>query len=104
MMVPQIDARDARRAVDEQDALLVDVRESNEWGDARIPGALHVPLSEFQARVGDLPKDRPLILYCASGARSNAAAGFLLGQGFPDVVNLAPGIAGWQAAGLPIER
>lgn len=84
-------------------ALLVDVREREEWLEARIPGALHVPLGELAARLRELPRDRKLVLQCRSGNRSRAAAELLLQSGFSDVANLEGGIVGWARDGLPVE-
>ena len=69
-------------------ALVVDVRTREEFAEEAFPGAVNIPLDEFAARVGELgAKDRPVILYCASGARSAAALRFLKKEGFTDAVN-----------------
>jgi rhodanese-related sulfurtransferase len=68
----------------------------------RAPGVVLIPLSEFATRYGELPRDRPLLMICAAGSRSERAAEFLLANGFPDVANVAGGIIAWQAAGLPV--
>ena len=82
----------------------MDVREQNEYDDAHIPGSVLVPLSEFTTRYEELPKDKPLIMQCRSGARSAQATDFLLQQGYSDVVNMAGGILAWGAAELPVEH
>ena len=84
--------------------LLVDVREPNEYAAVRAEGAVLLPLSRFLADHGSLPRDRPLLMICASGARSNNAAAYLLQQGWPDVVNVAGGTIAWERAGLPVRR
>ncbi|MBA3779823.1 MAG: rhodanese-like domain-containing protein [Chloroflexi bacterium] len=84
--------------------LLVDVREPNEFATLRIPGAVLLPLGDVASRFDDLPRDRPLILQCASGKRSLAAAEYLRRQGFDDVSNLDGGIIAWRAAGLPVSE
>ena len=61
-----------------------------------------VPMSTFAARVGELPKDRPLLMICHLGGRSAAAAGFLIRSGRTDVVNVAGGMDAWERAGLPV--
>lgn len=100
--VPEIDVQEAQHRL-EEGALLVDVREADEYRQARIPGSLLLPLSEFQARYAELPQDRPLILQCRSGVRSARATEFLLGRGYRDVANLAGGILAWKSAELPVE-
>lgn len=100
--IPEIDVQEAKRRL-EQGALIVDVREQNEYDEAHIPGSRLLPLSEFAERYQELPKDRPLIMQCRSGARSGRATEFLLGNGYREVVNLAGGILAWEDADLPTE-
>ncbi|GLV47237.1 transferase [Thermus sp. LT1-2-5] len=79
-----------------------DVREVEEYAQARIPGAQLLPLSEFMARYGEIPKDRPVVLYCRTGNRSWQAAAWLSAQGY-QVYNLEGGIVRWYRAGLPVD-
>ena len=76
---------------------LIDVREPYEWRIARIEGARMIPLGRIGAVVGDLPRDREIVLYCHHGVRSRAAAEFLASQGFDGVWNLSGGIDRWSA-------
>jgi rhodanese-related sulfurtransferase len=82
--------------------LLIDVREPDEYAQFRATGAVLMPLSVFQLRYGELPRDRPLLLICASGQRSLAAGDFLLHQGFGAVANVEGGSVAWLRAGLPV--
>jgi rhodanese-related sulfurtransferase len=100
--IPQIDIHEAKTRV-EHGALLVDVREQHEFDEARIPGSILIPLSQFQQRYEELPKDKELVMQCRSGARSGQATEFLLANGYTDVVNMAGGILAWKEAGLPTE-
>jgi rhodanese-related sulfurtransferase len=77
--------------------LLVDVREPQEWNICKLPGAQLVPLRTLPARLQDLPRDRDIVLYCHSGARSASAAGFLRQNGFTRVFNLRGGIDAWAS-------
>ena len=79
-------------------ALVLDVREDNEWTAGRAPGALHIPLSEVPDRLDTLAKDRLIVCVCRSGGRSSRAAIFLLEQGF-HAVNLEGGMIAWRADG-----
>lgn len=83
--------------------LFVDVREAEEFAESRIPGAKLLPLSEFAARVAELPKDEPVVLYCRSGGRSAQAAAWLAAKGHAEVLNLEGGILAWYRAGLPLD-
>lgn len=82
--------------------LLVDVRERNEFATLRVDGAVLMPLSSFADTYEQLPRDRPLLMLCAAGKRSLAAADHLARQGFADVTNVTGGITAWRAAGLPV--
>ncbi len=84
-------------------ALLVDVREPNEWALGRIPGAVHAPLSSLAGVIGAAAPDpaRPLVLYCAAGVRSVTAARALEAAGYTDVVSMSGGFTQWQAEGRP---
>jgi len=73
-------------------AKVIDVRSPQEYRSGAYPGAVNIPLQILHSRLGELPKDRAIVLYCASGARSAAAAAMLKRAGFVDVVN-AGGIA-----------
>ena len=104
--IPTIDVREADRRRREEPGrpLVVDVREANEFADVRLEGVALVPMSTFATRFGELPKDRPLLLMCASGSRSAAATAHLIRNGWTDVANVAGGIIDWERAGLPVVR
>lgn len=69
-------------------AKIIDVRTKGEFEDEAFPGAINIPLNLLPAKLGELgPKDKPIVLYCASGARSAQAARLLKQAGFSDVVN-----------------
>ncbi len=85
-------------------AILVDVRERDEFGDVRAPGAVLYPISTLMYRFQELPRDRPLLVICAHGERSQGATAFLLRQGFDDVRSVNGGLAEWLQAGLPYRR
>jgi phage shock protein E len=69
-------------------ARLVDVRTPDEYKDGSYDGAINIPLASLLARQAELgPKDRPIVLFCASGARSGLGARLLKQAGFKDVIN-----------------
>ena len=84
-------------------AMLIDVREQNEYADVHAQDARLMPLSEFADHYSELPKDAELIVICRSGARSAQAAQHLLDNGYSNVSNLKGGTMAWQEAGLPTE-
>jgi len=76
--------------------LVVDVRTEREWSEQRIDGSVNVPLSRLAERLDELPRDRPLVVHCASGYRSAIAASLLQREGFALVADLVGGIAAWE--------
>ncbi|WP_136612128.1 rhodanese-like domain-containing protein [Sinomonas albida] len=79
-------------------ASIVDVREADEYAEARVPDAKNLPLSGLASSLGDLPPHRPVYIMCASGGRSARATAFLAEQGF-DAVNVLGGITEWYRNG-----
>ena len=83
-------------------ALLLDVREDNEWTAGHAPDARHVALAEVPDHLDDLPLGVTIVCVCRSGARSSRAARFLAEQG-RSVVNLEGGMLAWADADGPLE-
>lgn len=86
----------------ERDIELIDVRTDQEVLRGMIGGARHIPLHLLPARYQEIPRDRAVVFYCQSGARSMQAGQFLAAQGWPEVYNLAGGLQAWVRTGLPI--
>ena len=101
MDVPEIDVDELAVRLAEG-APLVDVREPDEFEQARVPGALPIPLGEVPARVEEVPGDGTVYLICAKGGRSLAAAEFLRIRGI-DAVNVLGGTEAWVIGGFPVE-
>ena len=87
----------------DQPPLAIDVRTPREREQKHIAGSLSVPLNHLMEKLDTLPKDRPLLIYCAGGYRSSIAASLLQRNGFDQVTEIAGGIAGWEAAKLPVQ-
>jgi rhodanese-related sulfurtransferase len=104
--IPQLDPlyADIRRSDPIRPAVLLDVRERDEFLSMRVEGSLFIPMSQLGVRVDEVPKDRPILVICASGSRSGSATSFLLQRGWTDVASVASGIDGWQRLGLPVRR
>lgn len=85
-------------------ALLVDVRERSEIARLAfdVPETVVMPLSEFEQRFAELPRDRQLVMVCQTGARSLKATYFLMYQGYEQVANMEGGIFKWASKGFPI--
>ena len=93
----------ARQLVDAGEAVLVDVRENWEWMTSRIPGATLIPMSELPQRIGEIPTDRPVVVYCAVGQRSAAVVEALRQMGHDRAYNIAGGIVAWMNGQYPVE-
>jgi rhodanese-related sulfurtransferase len=109
--VERIDAEDAKALLDDSEAVIVDVREPAElMATGKVPGSINIPLAEFLANADPdspdheevLQPDKTIILYCASGKRSEFAGKKLLELGYREVFNLG-GLKDWEAAGLPVD-
>ncbi|MDY0046190.1 MAG: rhodanese-like domain-containing protein [Thauera propionica] len=102
----QISPVEATLLINREDAIVIDVREQGEYAQGHVPNARHIPLGEISRRSAEMEKwkDHPLILCCASGARSAAAGAQLRKAGFDKIYNLRGGMTEWEKAGQPISR
>lgn len=94
-----IEVLDSRSA----DAVLLDVREPEEYDEGHIPGAVSLPQADLAVRMDEIPRDRPVYLVCQSGSRSMRAAQFLKQMGYVDVQNVRGGTTAWQESGRAVE-
>jgi len=94
----------AERMSSEDAPLILDVRAPREREQKYIAGSVNIPLSRLQESSATLPRNRPLLLYCAGGYRSSIAASLLKRDGFDHVSEIAGGLAGWEAAKLPLSH
>jgi rhodanese-related sulfurtransferase len=85
-------------------AMLVDVREPNEFVQIRADGAVLLPISTFMQRHLEIPRDRSILVICQTGNRSRQVTAFLLANGWADVANVTGGTLAWASAGLPVRR
>ena len=97
-------ADEARRYIEEKRPFILDVRSAAEQSRGVIRGAVCLPLNQLGGRLSEVPQDRPVLVYCASGMRSRRAASLLSRQGGQEVVNLQGGLAAWVGANLPISK
>jgi len=103
--ITQVSPEEAMRLREEHPGMvLIDCREPNEWNLGRIPGALGIPRGVLETNIeAAVPRDRKIILYCASGNRSAFAADTLQQMGYADVASMAGGFRGWAEAGGDID-
>jgi rhodanese-related sulfurtransferase len=92
--------------INREDARVIDVRNADEYATGHLPESQNIPLDQLETRASEIDhlKDTPLIVVCQTGARSAGACKQLEKLGFGKVGNLAGGIGGWRAAGLPVRK
>ena len=97
-----ISPQEASALTAEKKAIIIDVREDNEWNTVHIPGAIHIPLAQLSTRLTELQpyKNTAIITQCRSGARSAKALDILKSAGFSHVQNMEGGLIAWHKAGL----
>jgi len=100
MQTPEVGPAEAAELV-QAGAILLDVREQDEWDAGHAPQATHLAMSELNARAGELPQETRLVCVCHVGGRSSAVADALNRAGW-QASNLTGGMRAWQAAGLPV--
>ncbi len=81
--------------------LLLDVRNPREWEGKRIGGSVNIPLNHLQERIDEVPRDRRIAVHCAGGYCSSIAVSILHQHGITNLIEIAGGLAAWEAAGLP---
>lgn len=86
------------------DPVFLDVRTPEEFASGRVPGAVNIPIQQLPSRLAELGKDDRLVVYCERGTRSAVAVDTLVQAGYTNVSHLTGDMAGWRAAGLPIEK
>jgi rhodanese-related sulfurtransferase len=103
MMIKEIDANDLQNRIAEGDEFtLLDIRSAGELAQGVLPDAEHLPMHLIPLRINELPKDKDVILYCHSGARSYHACAYLAQQGYENVINLRGGILNWARSGYQL--
>ena len=100
---PELSGAELRERQERGDDIqLVDVRADHEWEAGRIPGATHIELNEIAARADELDRDKPVVLYCRGGTRSEMARDALREAGF-DAHKLTGGVVDWAEEDAPLE-
>jgi rhodanese-related sulfurtransferase len=97
---------DAVMLINRQHAVVLDVRNANEFAGGHITDALNIPLADLESRLGELAKykDKPLLVNCQGGVRSANACTILKNGGFTRIYNLQGGVNAWAQAHLPVVK
>lgn len=100
---PVLEPADAFARARKDEVTLLDVRGAAEWGSGHLPGAKHIPLGDLPARVAEVPRDKPVVVYCRTGTRSKIGISVLRRAGFTQLMDHGTGFVGHAEAGLPVE-
>ena len=84
-------------------AFVLDVRTQDEWNQYHAPNTILIPLDQLQARMGEVPRDKEIVVICRSGNRSQEGRDILLSAGFTRVASMTGGLKEWSTLGYPIE-
>ncbi|MBT4493438.1 MAG: rhodanese-like domain-containing protein [Gammaproteobacteria bacterium] len=92
--------------VNREGAVIVDIRDNNDFGAGHIAGAVNMPFSSIESRFGELEsfKENPIVLVCKMGQHAGSVGRKLKAQGFVDVRRLSGGMAEWTASNLPVVK
>lgn len=103
---PSLGTLQATQLMNHKNAVLLDVREAEEFARGHVAQAKNIPFAGLAGRFGELGtnKSKPVIVVCERGSRSGKAAAQLRAQGFAEVYTLAGGMQAWQQAGLPVKK
>jgi rhodanese-related sulfurtransferase len=104
--IQEVDCIAALQLINHKDALVLDVRETDEYNAGHVLNSRLVPLGKLNERLGELEKyrERPIVVVCRSGKRSGTACAMLGKQGFAQAYNLSGGVLAWQKSNLPLEK
>ncbi len=104
--VKEVDTVAALQLINHKDALILDVRQPEEFAAGHLLNARLIPLGKLKERMGELEKykDQPIVVVCRTGNRSGTASFLLQKQGFSQIYNLAGGVLAWQKNKLPLEK
>ena len=103
--IREVSAEEVKGMVARKDGtIMLDVREPNEWNLGHLPGAVHLPRGNLETRVEALiPRDTPVVVYCARGNRSALAADTMREMGYENVASMAGGWFAWMEVDGPVE-
>lgn len=103
---PQVGAFDAVQLINRRDAIIIDVRDKQDYAAGHVPNSRHIPLADLAGRLGEIEKfkARPLVVNCGPGSAAAKACGTLKQAGFKEVFALRGGMSGWVEASLPVEK
>ncbi len=101
---PALSTLQATQLINSKNAQIVDVRSADDFAKGSLPNAKNLPTAAIKDRIGELKKDKPVIVVCNTGSSAGPAAAQLRATGFAEVYVLSGGLAAWREAGLPVRK
>lgn len=101
---PALSTLDATRLINSKNAQIVDIRSADDFAKGSLPNARNIPSAALKDKLGELKKDRPVLVVCNTGTTAGPAAAQLRAAGLAEVYVLAGGLAAWREAGLPVRK
>jgi len=97
---------EATTLINREDAVVLDVRETNEFQNGHIVNSVHIPQGFLKDRLNELEKykTKPIVIACRSGHRSGQACSLLKKNGYENIYNLSGGVMAWESANLPLQK
>jgi len=102
--IEHVDVAQVQALLRNDRAHVIDVRGAAEWEAGHLPGVTNIPVGYLTDRLEEIPRDRPVVVYCQTGGRSAIAASVLKANGIDDVANYTGGFSEWQMTGQPVVR
>ena len=104
--IREVDCTAALQLINHKNAVVLDVREGDEYKGGHILNSMHIPLGKLNERIGELEKhkEQPVVVVCRTGNRSAGACATLGKHSFGQAYNLTGGILAWQKANLPLRK
>ncbi len=102
----ELTPQEVTQLMNQQDALVLDIRETHEYNGGHILDSVHIPQSAVEKRLGEIEayRERPVIVNCKTGTRATGVCGKLVKNGFAEVYNLKGGMAEWENSSLPVSK
>ena len=95
-MVQELTPKEVKARLDAgEDLMIIDVREEWELGESKLPNIVHIPMDEIPMSLDQIPEDKPVVIVCRTGSRSDQVSFWLEGNGYGNIINLDGGMNAW---------
>ena len=102
LLVKHITISQLRERIQKEELTILDVRSQNEWSSGHIEGSINISVNNLMSNKNKIPVDKPIVVICRSGSRSNLAAMMLDKLGKHSIYNVPAGVSGWKRSSFPL--